>query len=34
MPFSVSLIEEIEKLEPGLREIFFDLLKEIEIEGD
>ena len=34
MPFSVSLIEEIEKLEPGLRGIFFDLLKEIERESE
>lgn len=34
MPFSVSLIEEIEKLEPGLRGVFFDLLKEIEKERE
>lgn len=30
MPFSASLIEEIEKLEPALRGVFIGLLKEIE----
>ena len=30
MPFSASLIEDIEKLDPKLRVVFIDLLKEIE----
>jgi hypothetical protein len=30
MPFSASMIEEIEKLDPGLRGVFIALLKEIE----
>jgi hypothetical protein len=34
MPFSANLIEEIEKLEPGLRGVFIDLLKEIERDRD
>jgi len=30
MPFSAGLIEDIEKLDPKLRVVFIDLLKEIE----
>ena len=34
MPYSAHLIEEIEKLDPQLRAIFIDLLKEIEKERE